>query len=180
MFSRIRELLVHQLSSFLQRMDSAGKQMLRRYVSLYSWHVHPAVHQCLLQSHFLGCTGSMQSLESFNRALGVLHNWDSSMSLDDVGESELDARIAAACLHLVNIVPSNFRLCAAVLQAIGTFPTIAQAAEQRLSNLQRTLVTESADHPQPIPSMVPGSCIECVCVCVRVYVCACLCVSIML
>ena len=42
----------------------------------------------------------MKSLESLNQALGVLHHWSSDMSLTGDDESDIDAKIAAACLHV--------------------------------------------------------------------------------
>ena len=47
----------------------------------------------------------MRSLESLNEAVGVLHAWDSSMSLEDLDEAELDSRILAACKNCQEISP---------------------------------------------------------------------------
>ena len=41
----------------------------------------------------------MRSLESLNQALGVLHHWKSDMSVSGTDEDDIDAKIAAACLH---------------------------------------------------------------------------------
>ena len=42
----------------------------------------------------------MRSLESLNQALGVLHHWNSDMSLAGGDDEDIDAKIAAACLYI--------------------------------------------------------------------------------
>ena len=44
----------------------------------------------------------MRSLETFNKGLVALHSWDSNMSMDELSEEELDARIKVACLQMCN------------------------------------------------------------------------------
>ena len=55
----------------------------------------------------------MRSLESLNNAVGVLHGWDSSMSLDDLDEEALDARIQVAGLLFFGRLTSRTRYISA-------------------------------------------------------------------
>ena len=67
-------------------------------------HAHVQNHVRWCMAAIVWCEDSlalgMRSLESLNQALGVLHHWNSDMSLAGGDDEDIDAKIAAACLYI--------------------------------------------------------------------------------